>query len=415
MPALDELAALVERESGIVLRASQLDALAAALRRVDPAVDAEAFLRRAADPVEGRIQLARLLDELTVKETFFLREPAQLEAIPWQLLFDRAQATGAGGVRIWSAGCATGEEAYTLALLACEASGAAVPPVRILATDVSERALAAAREGEYRARSTRDLDSALRDRYFHAAGERLFVGDRLRSLVSFARHNLVTDPLPPPGEARFDLILCRNVLIYFDTATADRVTVALSDALAPSGMLILGSADALYRGAGRLRALAAAVSSPATTAARRSHGPPRPLGRERRGSPSRGPAPLARTGASRASEPVSDPLPDAELLDGAPHFLAGLAALEVGDAQAAVEALRRALYADPRLGVAAFQLGRAYEALGEPAAARRAYEQALRTCEPEGDLHDPLLDQVELGDVVTAVKTRLEALSRPGG
>ncbi len=110
---------------------------------------------------------------------------------------------------------------------------------------------------------------------------------------------------------------------------------------------------------------------------------------------------LARTRRLLADDPMN----------ASAHFLQGLAALEAGDAQAAVVALRRALYADPRLGVAAFQLGRAYESLGKPAAARRAYEQALRTCEPEGDLHDPLLDQVELGDVVTAVKTRLEALS----
>ncbi len=260
MEPLDQLAALVLRESGIVLRESQLDgARSGGRRRVDPALDPEAFLRRASDPVEGPGLVARLLDELTVKETYFLREAHHFQQIDWQSLFAAARANSRA-VRIWSAGCATGEEAYTLALLACEAAGGAAPPVQILATDVSERALAAAREGEFRPRSTRDLETALRRRYFREEVDRLVVGERLRSLVSFERHNLVHDPLPPLGEARFDLILCRNVLIYFDTATADRVTAALSDALAPSGMLILGSADALYRGAGHLRSLATAVA-----------------------------------------------------------------------------------------------------------------------------------------------------------
>ena len=101
-------------------------------------------------------------------------------------------------------------------------------------------------------------------------------------------------------------------------------------------------------------------------------------------------------------------------LNASAHFLHGLAELEAGDAEAAVAALRRALYAEPQFGLAAFQLGRAYEALGNQVAARRAYEQALRTCDPDGDLHEPLLGQVDLGDVVHAARTRLDALAAIG-
>src|SRR5438132_4207970 len=158
MEALHELAALVHRESGILIRDAQFGALAAALDRVDPAGSIDGFIRRAAHPTEGAGHIARLLDEVTVKETFFLREAQQLEAIDWLAMFERAQRSGSGLVRVWSAACATGEEAYTLALLACQAFGHAEPPVTILATDISGAALTRAREGEYRPRSTRELE-----------------------------------------------------------------------------------------------------------------------------------------------------------------------------------------------------------------------------------------------------------------
>src|SRR5439155_5455443 len=128
------------RESGIVVKTPQYSALAAALRRAVPELDLGSFLVRSRDPIARRELVERLLDEVTVKETTFMRDRRQLEAISWRLLLE-----GAGGdhIRVWSAGCATGEEAYTLALLAREAFAPAPPPVRILATDISRGALAA--------------------------------------------------------------------------------------------------------------------------------------------------------------------------------------------------------------------------------------------------------------------------------
>jgi chemotaxis protein methyltransferase CheR len=160
---------------------------------------------------------------VTIKETFFYRDRRQLDTIPWRALLERAQATGSPEIRIWCAACATGEEAYTLALLACEAFSPALPPVRILATDISTAALAAARDGRYGDRSLRTVAPSLRDQYFEQEGDRLLVGDRLRQVVTFAQHNLATGTMPPLGETTFDLIVCRNVLIYFDAETADRV------------------------------------------------------------------------------------------------------------------------------------------------------------------------------------------------
>jgi chemotaxis protein methyltransferase CheR len=412
MGALEQIAALVHRESGIALRESQIESLAAIVKRLDPASDPERFISLMADPVDGRPYIGRLLDEVTVQETFFLREAQQLDRIPWQALFDTSRQRSAD-VRIWSAGCATGEEAYTLALLAWEAAGRAEPPVRILATDISEGALARARQGEYRPRSTRDLNPTLRRRYFRGAGEQLVVDERLRSLVTFARHNLVRDPAPPAGEAPFDLIFCRNVLIYFDRATADRVTAALDDALAPSGTLILGAADALYRGAERLRALPSAAARP--TPAATETGVIRPTAsRITAPPPARDPASTADAArASRSADALSHTgrLLAADPLNATAHFLDGLAKLESGAAAEAVDALRRALYAEPDFGPAALQLGRAYESLGNRAAARRAYGQALRTCDRDGDLHAELLDQVDVADLIAAATARLDALT----
>jgi chemotaxis protein methyltransferase CheR len=291
------------------------------------------------------------------------------------------------------------------------------PPVTILATDISGDALARARAGQYRSRSVRELSPVVRRRYFHERGENLVVGERLRALVRFGLHNLVRDTAPPPGEAPFHLILCRNVLIYFDGETVEQVIASLENALEASGMLLLGAADALCGSAGRLRLLADAkpVAEPH---ARR---PQRPLRRPQRLLPSERPSdPLTALaqafGAGHPDEVISQAstLLAKDPLNGAAYFLRGLAHLEAGDAAAAVASLRRALYVEPRLGLAAFHLGRAHEALGDLPAARRAYEQALRTLDLDSDAHDPMLEQVDLVDVAAAARTRLEGLAAVG-
>jgi tetratricopeptide (TPR) repeat protein len=109
---------------------------------------------------------------------------------------------------------------------------------------------------------------------------------------------------------------------------------------------------------------------------------------------------LADTAALLAAQP----------LDADASFVRGLVLLESGSAAEAAAALRRALYVDPTFGLAAFQLGRAYDELGDIAAAKRSYGQALRALEPEDDRHDLLLGQVDLGDIAAAAQARLEAL-----
>jgi chemotaxis protein methyltransferase CheR len=398
--ALGEVAALVHRESGMRIAARQYPFLRAALDRMGAGAEPEAFMLRVSDPVQRRHLVARLIEEVTVKETSYLRDRGQLESIDWRQLLENARARGGDHVRVWTAPCATGEEAYSLAILACEAFAPGPAPVTILATDISAGAIAHARQGVYRARSVRDLDAAMRARYFCEEAGGLVVGERLRALITLAQHNLVSDPFPPLGEAPFDLILCRNVLIYFDAETVAQVLASFDCALARSGTLVLGAADVLCASASRL----AVGPAPAVPSVRAAGEPQRALRR-----------PLGRLPAADPRGPEDDVAHASRLiaedpLDAAAHFQRGLAELENGDPAGAVSSLRRALFADPHFGLAAFKLGGAHEALGDPTAARRAYEQALRTLEPH-ERHEPFLAQIDLADVASAAQTRLDVLA----
>jgi chemotaxis protein methyltransferase CheR len=388
--ALSQVAALVHRETGIRLGERQHSFLLAALQRVEAGAGPDAFLRRVADPVQRREAVTRLIEEVTVKETSFLRDRGQLAGIDWRLLAAEARARGAERVRVWTAACATGEEAYSLALLACEAFAPAPPPVTILATDISAGALARARRGSYRSRSVRDLDPAMRGRYLREEADDLIVGEQLRALVTFAPHNLVRDPFPPLGEAPFDLILCRNVLIYFDSETVGQVLESFERARADTGSLVLGAADVLCASASRMATAAVPAASPAAQLRPPMRGLRRPLGR------------------LQAAAPVEDPH------DAAEYFRQGLAELESDDPAAAVSSLRRALYVEPQFGLAAFKLGGAHEALGDLPAARRAYQRALRALEPDAR-HESFLAQIDLEDVARAIRARLDFLAATAG
>jgi chemotaxis protein methyltransferase CheR len=408
-PALQEIADLVRREIGLMLRDNQETALEAAIRR-SGVPDPQTFLRLAEDPLAGRAAIDRLIDHVTVQETYFLRERGQLESIAWRLLLQVAHEAGASTIRVWVAACATGEEAYTLAMLASEAFAPAAPPVDILATDISHAALEHAERGRYRPRSVQQLPTHLRSRWLLPTGDGEFeVDDRLRDLVRFRRHNLVRDAVPPIGEDRFDFVVCRNVLIYFDTPTVEKVIGSLESAVRPAGTLLLGAADTLCGSATRL---AAAGAPPQAARAKRSAESPtlrRPLGREEDLLDQA----LLAADASRWTDALAivARLLREEPLNADAYFVRGLVELEQGESDAAIHSFRRALYVDPAFGLAAFKLGRAYDVAGDLVAARRAYEQALRSLTPEEGRHERTLAQVDLGDVAAACRSRLAHLA----
>ena len=279
----------------------------------------------------------------------------------------------------------------------------------MLGTDISPAALAAAAAGQYRERAVRVLEPSLRRRYFHQAPDGSYViSDLLRRLVRFRPHNLARDTCPPPGEASFDLITCRNVLIYFSAPLVSTVIDSLERSLRPGGMLVLGAADALHR-----------LDRPPAPRSARPPAGARPAVRAR--PLSRGPSLSREQRLAAALEAADHGDRDGALahvasllaitpLDADAHFIQGLVTLESGDPAAAAVALRRALCTDARFALAAFTLGRAYDALGDTPAARRTYEQALRTLDPEDDRHERMLQQIDIGDIAAACRTRLRDL-----
>ena len=387
---LDAIAEVIRGAAGVQLEQSRHHALRAALARAWPGIAHAEVLRRAIDPSTASDTIARLIDEVTIKETSFLRDRRQLASIDWHDQIAVAREQGASALRVWSVACATGEEPYSLALLACEAFASATPPVRILATDVSSAALAAASAGLYRPRAVARVEESLVARYLERAGADLAVTAALRRLVTFAPHNLVSGAYPPPGEAPFHLILCRNVLIYFDGETCARVVAGLERALVPGGRLVLGVADALCvleRAVGDL--------------------PRRPAQAKRSD-----PALVRRPRAARPAVLESPPPHGIEeaVMDPDSHYQRGLAELESGDAPAAVSSLRRVLYLDPGFELAAFALGRAHEQAGEPVAARRRYEQALRMLGEQAAPGERLAGPIDAATVIDACEARLFAL-----
>lgn len=190
----------------------------------------------------GAVELERLVDVLVVNETFFFRELKPLEVIVDRLL-PPVVASGRRP-RVWSAACSTGEEPYTLAMLLAERQ--LLDQVELIGSDISSRALARARSGTFGARSLRESSSSeYSTRWLRSTERGATIDERLRDAVNWQRINLA-DPTPmPPGSC--DVILCRNVLIYFSDETAARVVQSLTRALRPGGVLFVGVAESLLR------------------------------------------------------------------------------------------------------------------------------------------------------------------------
>lgn len=183
--------------------------------------------------------LAALADELTIAETYFFREPQHFTVV--DAAVERAASEGRQ-VRLWSAGCATGEEAYSLAIRALDAARPSNTPVHVLGTDLAPRAIAAASAAAYRPWSFRGMSDELQRRWFERSSEGSRPTAAVRQVVRFARKNLVE--LDSATE-EMDVIFCRNVFIYLDAAAIARATETLIRSLAAGGVLVLGPSDPL--------------------------------------------------------------------------------------------------------------------------------------------------------------------------
>jgi chemotaxis protein methyltransferase CheR len=413
-------AEVVEARLGLQFAGTRLDDLARGMANAAVQLqltDATACATRLCDSLLTAREFDTLASHLTVGETYFFRDPECFQALQHDVipaLLDRRRTHGNDrSLRLWSAGCATGEEAYSLAMIL----ELVVPDldswdVTLLATDLNARALSDAQAGIYREWSFRGVPKSIRSRFFHERSDgSLELDASLRRRVTFAQLNLAQGVYPSlvNNTDAMDLILCRNVLMYFEPERARSVVGRLVSALREGGTLVLGAVETSLRGG--------VFASTAKT-----DGPAHPF---------RGPNANASTGASRAaarSRPRPGPGPDwdkdepadvesilrharrhanqgrltealdwserglrADRLDPVAHYVQATILVELGRHAEAVLAFQRALFLNQEFAIAHYALGMLSRSEGRLDRAQRHLRTALSllsTCDPE----DPIAE-----------------------
>lgn len=466
---LETLAAFLLERAGLkigperhhVLRRA-LDERMGALALDDP--DRYLKLLRAGGP-SGEMELQQLLPWVTVGTTYFFRDAHQFHALERRLipeLIQRVRQRRSPG-RIWSAGCASGEEPYSLAMLLAEA-GADPAEVEIWATDVNPEAVESARRGHYRERKLAGLPGKLFERYFERIDGGYGVRQELRRYIHFERHNLIQPAFRAVAAGSFDLILCRNVIIYFDLPTVRALMDRFRAALRSDGFLLLGYSESLFQIYDRLEMVemeGAFIYRPG----RRSPSWERDWVEVKEGTvPLPPPEPVSPRSAIEPPDPVrtaASKLDQGDFLGAVTDLEAqvrlrpdslsawltlgnarstlgrfreareaftaaaaldpvcvearlygGMAEMQAGSLREARQELTRALYLDPTLALAHYLLAQVEERLGQRDEARRSYRNALRlVSKPQPALRGYFTDMADsLGSISAAAKCALEAL-----
>jgi chemotaxis protein methyltransferase CheR len=187
----------------------------------------------------------QIFDLVTTNETYFFREPAQLTAFIEEIIPDLLSRKALKKIRIWSAGCSSGEEPYSLAMLLQEAGWYEHAAFEIFASDINQQVLGKARKGQYRENAFRATSPALREKYFTRDTESTWrVKDEIRNRVSFGRLNLY-DEARVSLLGHLDVVFCRNVIIYFDDSSKKVVVKNFYNRLVEGGYLLLGHSESL--------------------------------------------------------------------------------------------------------------------------------------------------------------------------
>ncbi len=191
-------------------------------------------------------ELTQFLDAISTNVTSFFREPYHFHALR-ELISERIKK-GSREITIWSAACSTGEEPYTIAMIAADTINKASVKVRILATDISTKVLSIARLGQYSDTKISNIEPSLRKQYFNRVlndkGETVYeVSEEIRNMITFGQLNLSRPPFPMKGP--FDAVFCRNVMIYFDQETRKTLLLEISRLLAHDSLLFIGHSESL--------------------------------------------------------------------------------------------------------------------------------------------------------------------------
>jgi chemotaxis protein methyltransferase CheR len=222
-------------------------------RRLQPRLDALSLgdygdyyrYLRSCDELARKLELEEIVDRVTNNETYFFRESYQLHAFRDEILPELYKSAPRGKrLTVWSAGCSSGEEAYTIAILIHETGLFADWEVRVFGNDISRRCLSVARKAQYGRSSFRATDERILRRYFREVEGKQQVREEVRALCSFGQINLIDEAMMRlVGD--IDVVFCRNVLIYFDLASRRRVIDTLHKKLVPGGYLLLGHSESL--------------------------------------------------------------------------------------------------------------------------------------------------------------------------
>jgi chemotaxis methyl-accepting protein methylase len=373
--------------------------------------------------------LQACLDELTVQETSFFRDPVQVAAFRRDVV-----PTLHSPLTVWSAGCAWGHEPYTIAMVLAESG---IAEWQVVASDISSRALRQAASGRYEERQLTGLGETERSRYLRKAGDQWEIVPELRSKVTVFRHNLIRDPALAQA-AGAEVVFCRNVLIYFDRHDVLAALERIATTMDPRGWVFFGYSESLWQVTERFHlvrvgtAFAYRQPDPAMAAPAAGVLPLADHSNHSGSTSKRTKAPVpagASLGSAHApstpSRPPAESAPSqrpslaavANLGGGDPSIAAllaeGEAGLQSGDAAAAVAALRKVAYLDPDHAIAHFQLGLAFELLGESRQARRAFSVARAALRRSSAAAEVALEGYQIGELIRMIDHRLTRTPEP--
>jgi chemotaxis protein methyltransferase CheR len=430
------LKAFVIKATGMVFYADKDEDLARILSaRMQEVGDTNcaSYLLRLREPGSGVAELDELISELTIGETYFFRHSEQFDALRQTILPDiiaRNHATKR--LRIWSAGCSIGAEPYSLAIMLHDEFSRQLAgwSVGIVATDINRKFLARAARGVYDPWAFRLVPEDIKERCFEAIGRTLALREEYKRLVSFRYHNMVTDIFPSAndGLAALDIIICRNVIIYFDAETIKRLVGQFRETLVDGGWLIMGHAEpnielfrdfkphnapgaVLYQKMDRQpeEARRPSLFDPQTLVAHRqapppSRHPPVKRNEEPRTKPP-SPAPkkpetpaasansgfseikqLADRGEWKKAANACQALMSSEKLNPRLHYYQALVAEHLGNIEDCEQSLRRAIFLDRSFVLSHYHLGLLLNRRGDKAGAVKSFRNAQKLLEglPEG-------------------------------
>ena len=454
-PAYGRLKEHLIESTGLAYYSDKDSDLATRIGRRLPKVglsDCDSYLRLLTDRDKGETELDELIAELTIGETYFFRYREQFEALRdtvFPSLIARNQDTRR--LRVWSAGCATGAEAYSIAILLKRELSERLAgwDVNIIGTDINRGFLSRAREGRFDDWAFRSTPDEVKRACFQHAGGLWIIRPEYREWVGFQYHNLVKHAFPSlvNNLCSFDLILCRNAMIYFSLDIMSRLLAQFHHCLVDGGWLIVGHAEPNPL----LFSSFETVNVPGATLYRKSPESEAPVAAcevERRAAWLENPpaipnvtfAPLPAAPAQVA--PVGDvvsPVPpqlsevrlladqgqwenaasrsekllETEGLNPKAHFYYSLVLEQMGRHSEAEQSLRRALYLDRSFALVHYYLGLVLQKRGDRRGAVRSFENVrtcLRALDPRLTFADA--DEITAGDLMTLTETHLEVLRR---